>query len=54
MGQGLAAGVMTYITVDELIPFALEYSTVIHKHYISTGLLADMIFSQVLSVILNV
>jgi len=54
MGLGFAAGVMTYITVDELIPVAHEYSTVIHKHYISIGLLAGMIFGQVLSVILKV
>ncbi len=54
VGLGLAAGVMTYITVDELIPVAHEYCTVIHKHYISIGLLAGMIFGQVLSLILNV
>jgi len=54
IGLGLAAGVMTYITVDELIPVAHEYCTLIHKHYISTGLLTGMIFGQVLSVILKV
>lgn len=45
---------MTYITVDELIPVAHEYCSLIHKHYISTGLLTGMIFGQVLSVILKV
>jgi ZIP family zinc transporter len=54
MGLGLAAGVMTYITVDELIPVAHEYCSLIHKHYISTGLLAGMIFAHLLSVALNV
>ena len=54
MGLGLAAGVMTYITVDELIPVAHEFSTASSKHYISTGLLAGMIFGQLISIILNV
>ncbi|UCD44713.1 MAG: ZIP family metal transporter [Candidatus Bathyarchaeota archaeon] len=53
-GLGLAAGVMTYITVDELIPVAHEYSTVTNKHLISTGLLTGMIFGHLLSVVLNV
>ena len=54
MGLGLAAGVMTYITVDELIPVAHEFCTTTNKHFISTGLLAGMIFGQLLSVVLNV
>ena len=54
IGLGLAAGVMTYITVDELIPVAHEVCTASSKHYISTGLLAGMIFGQLLSVVLNV
>lgn len=45
---------MIYITVDEFIAVAHEYCSVIHKHYISTGLLAGMIFGQILSVVLNV
>jgi ZIP family zinc transporter len=53
MGLALAAGVMTYITVDELIPVAHEYCSVTHKHYISTGLLTGMIFGQVLSLLLH-
>jgi len=51
---GLAAGVMTYITVDELIPIAHEYCTATNKHYISTGLLLGMIFGQFLSVVIQV
>ncbi len=54
IGLGLAAGVMIYITVDELIPVAHEYCSPIHKHYISTGLLTGMILGQVLSLILKV
>lgn len=54
MGLGLAAGVITYITVDELIPVAHEFCTASSKHYISTGLLAGMIFGQLLSVVFNV
>jgi ZIP family zinc transporter len=53
-GLGLAAGVMTYITVDELIPVAHEYCAVTDKHIISTGLLTGMIFGHLLSVVLNV
>jgi len=54
MGLGLAAGVMTYITVDELIPVAHEFCKTSNKHYISTGLLSGMIFGQILSVLLKV
>jgi len=53
IGLALAAGVMTYITVDELIPIAHEYCTVTNKHYISIGLLAGMVFGQLLSVVLH-
>jgi ZIP family zinc transporter len=38
----LAAGVMTYITADELIPVAHEYG---HKHIVSVGLLLGIIFA---------
>ena len=51
---GFSSGVMTYITVDELIPVAHEFCTITHKHYISTGLLTGMIFGQLLSVLINV
>ena len=54
MGLAIAAGVMTYITVDELIPVAHEYCSVTHKHYISTGLLTGMIFGQILSLLFHV
>ena len=54
LGLALAAGVMTYITVDELIPVAHEFCSIDYKHYISTGLLVGMIFGQLLSSILTV
>lgn len=53
-GLALASGVMTYITVDELIPVAHEYSSGIHKHMVSTGLICGMIFAQLISIVLNV
>jgi ZIP family zinc transporter len=53
-GLGLAAGVMTYITVDELIPVAHEYCSTVNKHLISIGLLSGMIFGHLLSVALQV
>jgi len=53
LGLALAAGVMTYITIDELIPVAHEYCTVTNKHYISIGLLAGLIFGQLLSVVFH-
>ncbi len=49
-----AAGVMTYITVDELIPVAHEYCSIANKHIISTGLLVGMLLGHVLSVVLNI
>jgi ZIP family zinc transporter len=54
LALGFASGVMTYITIDELIPIAHEYCSRIHKHIVSTGLLAGMIFAQLLSILLNV
>lgn len=51
---GFASGVMTYITVDELIPIAHEYSSSLHKHVVSTGLICGMIFAQLISLALNV
>lgn len=41
-----AAGVMTYITADELIPIAHEHG---HKHAVSIGILLGMIFVMVLN-----
>ena len=53
-GLGFASGVMTYVTIDELIPIAHEYCTLSHKHVVSTGLLIGMIVAQLLSLILNI
>jgi ZIP family zinc transporter len=46
----IAAGVMTYITADELIPVAHEYG---HKHVVSVGLLLGMLFALLIDVILG-
>ncbi len=46
----LAAGVMTYITADELIPVAHEYG---HKHTVSVGLLLGIIFALMIDVALG-
>ena len=45
-----AAGVMTYITADELIPVAHEYG---YKHTISVGLLLGIMFALMVDVILS-
>lgn len=45
-----AAGVMTYITADELIPVAHEYG---FKHTVSVGLLLGIIFALLIDVILS-
>lgn len=49
---GFAAGVMTYVTIDELIPIAHEYCTLDHKHMVSTGLLIGMMFAMVVGLLL--
>lgn len=54
MGLALASGVMTYITIDELIPVAHEYSSRVHKHMVSTGLICGLIFAQLISLALKV
>jgi zinc transporter ZupT len=46
-----AAGVMTYITADELIPIAHEHG---YKHAVSSGILLGMIFMMMLNIILLV
>jgi ZIP family zinc transporter len=51
---GFASGVMTYVTIDELIPVAHEYCSLKHKHVISTGLLIGMVFAQLLSLIIPI
>ena len=45
-----AAGVMTYITADELIPVAHEYG---HKHIVSVSLLLGIIFALLVDAILS-
>ena len=51
---GFAAGVMTYVTIDELIPVAHEYCTLNYKHVVSSGLLIGMVFAQMLSLLLPI
>jgi zinc transporter, ZIP family len=51
---GFAAGVMTYITIDELIPIAHEYCSLDHKHMVSSGLLIGMVLAMILGLILHV
>jgi ZIP family zinc transporter len=53
-GLGFAAGVMTYITIDELIPVAHEYCSLDHKHMVSSGLLIGMLFAMFLGLVLHV
>jgi ZIP family zinc transporter len=50
---GFAAGVMTYVTIDELIPVAHEFCTLDQKHMVSSGLLIGMIFAMLLGLVLN-
>jgi len=45
-----AAGVMTYITADELIPVAHEYG---YKHTVSVSLLLGIVFALLIDVILS-
>jgi len=45
-----AAGVMTYITADELIPVAHEYG---FKHTVSVGLLLGIVFALLIDVALS-
>jgi len=45
-----AAGVMTYITADELIPIAHEYG---YKHTVSIGLLLGIMFSLLMDALLS-
>jgi len=49
---GFAAEVMTYMTIDELMPVAHEHCTMNYKRIVSSGLLTGMVFAQVLSLIL--
>lgn len=52
-GLGFAAGVMTYVTIDELIPVAHEFCSVDQKHMVSIGLLIGMIFAMLVGLVLN-
>lgn len=45
-----AAGVMTYITADELIPVTHEYG---YKHTVSVSLLLGIMFTLMVDVILS-
>lgn len=51
MALAFAAGVMVYVTIDELIPVAHEYCTPINKHFVSSGVLCGIIFAQLISII---
>ncbi len=53
IGSGLAfaAGVMTYVTMDELIPIAHEFCKPVYKHYVSVGVLTGVVFAQLLSIV---
>ena len=54
MGLAIAAGITTYITVDELIPLAHKYASESPKHIVSTGILAGMFFGQLVSVLFSI
>ena len=47
-----ASGVMTYITIDELIPVAHDFCKPVYKHYVSAGVLCGVVLAQLLSVII--
>jgi ZIP family zinc transporter len=53
MGLAIAAGIMTYITVDELIPLAHDYSSESPKHIVSIGILTGMFFGHLVSALLK-
>jgi ZIP family zinc transporter len=50
-GLGFAAGVMTYVTLDELIPVAHQYCSMDHKHMVSTGIIVGTLFGQLISLL---
>jgi len=50
LALAFAAGVMTYVTADELIPIAHEYG---HKHAVSIGILLGIIFMMFLNILLG-
>jgi len=48
LGLAFAAGVMTNVTMDELIPIAHDFCKPVYKHYVSGGVLIGIIFAQIL------
>ena len=50
-GLAFAAGVMTNVTIDELIPVAHSFCKPIYKHYVSGGVLTGIVFAQMLRLI---
>ena len=49
--MGVTAGVMVFITLDELIPTAREYG---HEHYTAIGIILGSLFVFVLSAVFGV
>jgi ZIP family zinc transporter len=50
-GLAFAAGVMTNVTIDELIPVAHEFCKPVYKHYVSGGVLIGVVFAQILRLV---
>jgi zinc transporter ZupT len=46
-----AAGVMTNVTIDELIPVAHAFCKPVYKHYVSGGVLIGVVFAQILRLV---
>ena len=53
-GMGFAAGVMSQVTIDELVPTAHDYCSGDHHHMVSTGLLVGMVLGMVLGLVLHI
>ena len=51
LGLAFAAGVMTNVTIDELIPVAHNFCKPVYKHYVSGGVLIGIIFAQILRLV---
>ena len=52
LSLAFAAGVMNYVTLDELIPVAHEFCTPVYKHFVSTGVLFGIVFAQLMTLII--
>jgi ZIP family zinc transporter len=50
-GLAFAAGVMTNVTIDELIPVAYSFCKPIYRHYVSGGVLIGIVFAQMLRLV---